>query len=80
MAPNFEELNSEERNLPECLTSFISGLLTVSDQKQYESASWLTQSYSSDLVHGVTHDKAITAKHFLLGLGLHKYHWSKEAS
>ena len=33
--------------------------------------SWLIQSYSSDLVYGVTRGKVITAKHFLLGLGLH---------
>ena len=39
--PNVEELTSEERNLPECLTSFISHLLTGSDQKQYESTSQL---------------------------------------
>ena len=69
--PDVEELNSEERNLPEYLTSFISRLLTGSDQKQYESTSQLIQSYSSDLVYGVTHGKIITAKHFLLGLRLH---------
>ena len=69
--PDVEELNSEERNLPECLTSFISRLLTGSDQKQYESTSRLIQSYSSDLVYGVTRGKVITAKHFLLGLGLY---------
>ena len=69
--PNVEELNSEERNLPECLTSFISRLLTGSDQKQYESTSRLIQLYSSNLVYGVTRGKVITAKHFLLELGLH---------
>ena len=69
--PNVEELNSEEQNLPECITSFISRLLTRSDQKQYESTSRLIQSYSSDLVYGVTRGKDTTAKHFLLGVGLH---------
>ena len=69
--PNVEELNSEERNLPECLKSFISRLLTVSDQKQCGSASRLNQSYNSNLVYGVTRGKVITAKHFLLELGLH---------
>ena len=69
--PNVEELNSEERHLPECLTPFISRLLTGSDQKQHESTSRLIQSYSSDLVYGVTRGKVITAEHFLLGLGLH---------
>ena len=39
--------------------------------KYYESTSWLIQSYSSDLVYGVTRNKVITAKHFLLGLRLH---------
>ena len=45
--------------------------MTGSDQKQYESTSRLIQSYSSDLVYGVTRGKVITAKHFLLGLGFH---------
>ena len=34
-------------------------------------ANRLIQSYPSDLIHGVTRGKTITAKHFLLGLGLH---------
>ena len=52
-------------------TTFNSRLLTGSDQKQYETTSQLIRSYSSDLVYGVTCGKVITAKHFLLGLGLH---------
>jgi hypothetical protein len=31
----------------------------------------LVESYAADLVHGVTRGKVMTAKHFLIGLGLH---------
>ena len=31
----------------------------------------LVEVYSSDLIHGVTRGKVITAKRFLLALGLH---------
>jgi hypothetical protein len=31
----------------------------------------LEESYAADLVHGVTRGKVMTAKHFLIGLGLH---------
>ena len=41
------------------------------DHPNRDMANRLTQSYPSDLIHGVTRGKTITAKHFLLGLGLH---------
>jgi hypothetical protein len=41
------------------------------DHPNCDTANRLIQSYSSDLIHGVTCGKTITAKHFLLGLGLH---------
>ena len=31
----------------------------------------LVYPYGSDLVHGMTHGKVVTLKHFLNGLGLH---------
>ena len=46
-------------------------LLTGSDQQNSESVDQLMQSYASDLIYGVTRGNVITAKHFILGLGLH---------
>ena len=69
--PCLDELNSQERRPPDCLTAFITHLLTGSDQQNSESVGRLIQSYASDLIYGVTRGNVITAKHFLLGLGLH---------
>ena len=65
------ELNSQGRRPPDCLTAFITHLLTGSDQQNSESVDRLLKSYASDLIHGVTRGNVITAKHFLLGQGLH---------
>ena len=69
--PCLGELNLQERRLPDCLTAFITHLLTGSDQQNSESVDRLIKSYASDLIYGVTRGNVITAKHFLLGLGLH---------
>ena len=69
--PCLDELNSQERFPPDCLTAFITHLLTGSDQQNSESVDQLIQSYASDLIYGVTRGNVITSKHFLLGLGLH---------
>ena len=69
--PCLDELNSQERLPPDCLTVFITHLLIGSDQQNSESVGRLIQSYASDLIYGVTRGNIITAKHFLLGLGLH---------
>ena len=41
------------------------------DHPNHEALTRLLESYTSDLIHGVTRGKVITTKHFLLGLGLH---------
>ena len=69
--PCLGELNSQERRPPDCLTAFLTHLLTGSDQQNSESVDRLIQSYASDLIYGVTRGNAITTKHFLLGQGLH---------
>ena len=66
-----DELNSHERPPPDCLTAFITHLLTGSDQQNSESVDRLIQSDASDLIYGMTRGNVITVKHFLLGLRLH---------
>ena len=68
---NIDELDSETRNPPESVTSFLSQLLRNKDHPNREALTRLMESYTSDLIHGVTRGKVITTKHFLLGLGLH---------
>ena len=68
---NIDELDSENRNLPESVTSFLTQLLRNKDHPNREALTHLIESYTSDLIHGVTRGKVITTKHFLLGLGLH---------
>ena len=69
--PRIEELSCDARKPPETLESFLSHLLKNKDHPNRDTANRLVQSYSSDLIHGVTRGKTITAKHFFLGLGLH---------
>ena len=67
------ELQSENRNAPETLNFFSTHLLRSKKHSvtRSENISRLIYSYSADLIHGVTRGKVITAKHFLLALGLH---------
>ena len=69
--PRIEELSCDARKPPETLEFFLSHLLKNKDHPNRDNANRLVRSYSSDLIHGVTRGKTITAKHFLLGLGLH---------
>ena len=68
---NIDELDSENRNPPESVTSFLTQLLRNKDHSNREPLTCLIESYTSDLIHGVTRGKVITTEHFLLGLGLH---------
>eukprot|EP00794_Sanderia_malayensis_P014842 gene14842-biopygen11931 len=66
-----DEVTSTAREPPSSVESFLRDLLTTKDHAKSDHANRLVKSYSADLVHGVTKGKFITAKHFLLGLGLH---------
>ena len=68
---NIDELDSENRNPPESVTSFLSQLLRNKDHPNREALTRLIKSYTSDLIHGITRGKVINTKNFLLGLGLH---------
>ena len=49
----------------------LAAIVDEKDHPNRDTANRLIQSHSSDLIHGVTRGKTITAKHFLLALGLH---------
>ena len=68
---NIDELDSENRNSPESVTSLLTQLLRNKDHPNREALTRLIESYTSNLIHDVTRGKVITTKHFLLGLGLH---------
>ena len=68
---NIGELDSENRSPPESVKSFLTQLLSNKDHPNREALTRLIESYTSDLIHGVTRGKVIATKHFLLGLGLH---------
>ena len=68
---NIDELDSENRNPIESVTSFLTQLLRNKDHPNREALTRLIESYTSDLIHCVTRGKVITTKYFLLGLGLH---------
>lgn len=68
---DLDELNSEARQIPQSIVSFLSCLLKSKDHPNRSTVNRLIESYSSDLIFGVTRGKFVTAKHFLLGLGLH---------
>ena len=71
--PSLDELTADIRSPPESLTLFLNHLLRSEKHKltRSENIFRLIDSYSADLIHGVTKGDVITAKHFLLALGLH---------
>ena len=72
-----DELISNDRNPP---VPFLQNLLKERDHSVWRSKSIpkLIDSYDADLVFGVTRGKVITAKHFLLALGLHNLTGSRK--
>ena len=78
--PTIDELVSNERNPPESLVTFLQNLLKERDHSVWRSNSIprLIDSYAADLVSGVTRGKVMTAKHFLLALGLHNLSGSRK--
>ena len=72
--PTANELSSDERVIPPSLLTFLNHLLKTSDKHTFtrsNNAVRLVNSYALDMIHGVTRGKVMTAKHFLLALGLH---------
>ena len=71
--PTANSLLLEDRHLPESLVSFLEKLLSKTDthHKVSPTVLRLVESYGADLIHGVTRGKTLTAKHFLLAMGLY---------
>ena len=69
--PTTEQLSSEERKPPESVRNFFETALTNGSRRDSNSVSRLADSFSQDLVHGITKGKVIMKEHFLLGLGVH---------
>ena len=70
--PTIEELTADNRLPPASVTLFLTNLLKCPSHKEIiPNVSRLVESFSYDLIHGVSKGNVITAKHFLLGLGLH---------
>ena len=69
-AHSYPQLSTE---LPELVTLFMTEVFKTErhSPSRSENTGGLIQSYSADLVHGVSRSDTITAKHFLLALGVH---------
>jgi hypothetical protein len=79
--PTLEELNSNERNPPPLLIKFLQHLLKSSEKHstiRSENITRIISSYAADIIHGVTRGKFVTAKHYLLALGLHNLTGSRK--
>jgi hypothetical protein len=69
--PTIEQLSTEERKPPESVRKFFESILSQPGHCDNVNAPRLVDSFSQDLVHGVTKGKTIMEKHFLVGLGVH---------
>ena len=68
--PMIDQFSTE---LPKLVTLFMTELLKTErhSPSRSENIGRLIQSYSADLVHGVSRSDTSTTKHFLLALGVH---------
>ena len=71
--PTIKDLKNADRNPPYSLVEFLTTLLSSKKNSvtRSESFSRLIESFTVDIIHSVTRGNAITAKHFLIALGLH---------
>ena len=68
--PLIEDLLANERQPPACVT-FLKNLLKHPDHSMSSNITRRVESYSADLIHGVSKGQVLTAKHYLLALALH---------
>ena len=69
--PTIEELSTDERKAPRSVYTFLEYLLKLDNKEKDIKLDTLVDSFAQDFLHGVTRGRMITAKHFLMGLGLH---------
>ena len=68
LPPTFEDLNA--RKPPESIIYFLTGLLERHRHVTPEKTTCLVDSYEADLIYGISNGRFITAKHFVLLMGL----------
>ena len=56
--------------IPSSLINFLN-ILKSTNHPNSENVSHMVTSFSQDLIHGISHGRVVTLKHFSLGLGLH---------
>ena len=69
--PQVETLKERMESMPKSLTDFLSTLLISPGHISTSSTNCLIQSFSQDLINGVTRGRVTMFKHFILGVGLH---------
>ena len=78
--PSLEELNKNERTPPQSLLTFLKHILQPdSSSKKNESIERFINSFSADIISAVSPGKIMTAKQFLLALGLHNITGQRKA-
>ena len=69
--PTVEALTAEARQPPDSLITFLINLLHSSHHSPGEDVMRYVSSFAQDVVHAVSRGQFLTAKHILLGAGLH---------
>ena len=79
--PDITVLQSKELEVPQSVQVFLTQLLKSPDHdgRKNERIKRLVDSYGADFIHGVSRGQVVTAKHFLVGLGLHNITGQKKA-
>ena len=69
--PQVETLKEQMESMPKSLTDFLSTLLIYPGHISASSTNCFIESFSQDLINGVTRGRVTVLKHFILGVGLH---------
>ena len=69
--PQIDVLKERNESIPSLVTNFLDILLKALGHSNSVFTQRLIDSFSQDLVHGVSRGRVITLKHFALGVGMH---------
>ena len=69
--PQVETLKERMESMPKSLTHFLSTLLINPGHISMSSTNCLIESFSQDLINGVTRGRVTMHKYFIQGVGLH---------
>ena len=71
--PQMETLKERMESMPKSLTDFLSTLLINPGHISISSTNCLIESFSQDLINGVTRGRVTMHKYLILGVGLHNF-------